>query len=71
MSESGNAAESAREYILRTVDNVVASFLYYDRKEDEELPRGAIEEAIEAGEITVDEIVTRFREALTAGLTPG
>jgi hypothetical protein len=43
-------------------------FLYYDRGEDEDLPRGSIEAAIAAGEVTVDEITATFREALEAGI---
>lgn len=53
-----------KENILAAVSDLAINFLYYDRKEDEELPRGQIEEAIEAGEITVDEIVAKFREGL-------
>jgi hypothetical protein len=50
-----------RTTILGTVSDLVADFLYYDRKEDESLPRGTIEKAIEDGAITVDEIVEVFR----------
>lgn len=53
-----------RELILATVRDFVSDFLYYDRKEDECLPRNAIEEAIEAGEITVNEIVKEFKDEL-------
>ena len=53
-----------RETILNTVDDLVSDLMYYDRKEDEDLPRGAIEEALDAGEITLDEIVQQFRKAL-------
>lgn len=56
--------QSRRDVILATLSDLIADFLYYDRKEDEELPRGAIEEAIAAGEITVDEIVAAFRTKL-------
>jgi hypothetical protein len=38
--------------------------MYYHRKEDEDLPRGAIEEAVEAGEITVDEMIEEFATEL-------
>ncbi len=47
--------------ILDFVSDMVADFLYYDRKECEQLPLGAIEEAIDSGVITVDEIVAKFR----------
>lgn len=60
--------QSRREIILMTVDDLVADFLYYDRKEDEDLQRGAIEEAIAAGEVTAEEIVAAFGRALAGGL---
>lgn len=50
--------------IMVTVDDLARAFLYYDRKEDESLPCGAVQDAIAAGEVTVDEIVERFREHL-------
>lgn len=57
--------KTRREIIESTLDDLVSDFLYYDRKEDEELPRGEVEAAIEAGEITVDEIVERFRKEVS------
>jgi hypothetical protein len=56
------------ELIFDTLDDVVSKFIYYDRKEDEDLPVGAIEQAIKDGVLTVDEIVERFRTTLTEGL---
>lgn len=56
--------KTRRELILGTVDDLVGQFMYYDRKEDEQLPRGQIEEAIAAGEVSVDEIVAAFRKGL-------
>ena len=53
--------EQQRQSILDTVDDLVARFLYYDRKEDGELPVGAIEAAVRNGVITWDEIADRFR----------
>lgn len=35
-----------REKIEGLVSDTVADFLYYDRNEDEDLPRGSIEQAI-------------------------
>lgn len=57
-----------RETILNTVNDLVSDFLYYDRKEDEDLPRDAIQDAIKAGEITEAEIVAAFADALRKGL---
>lgn len=57
-----------RELILGTVADLVSDFLYYDRKEDEGLPRGAIDAAVEEHVITIDEIVAEFRAELVKGL---
>jgi hypothetical protein len=59
---------SRRETIEATVKDLVAELLYYGRKEDEDLPRGAIQEAIGAGEITTAEIVDIFAKELAAQL---
>lgn len=56
-----------RKHILDEVSDVVGRFVYYDRKEDDELPRGSIEDAIKSGEITLDEIVEEFRKELAKG----
>lgn len=53
-----------REIIIDTVKDLAGDFMYYDREEDEELPRGAIEQAIKDGVITVDEIVEVFRSEI-------
>lgn len=57
-----------RQTILDNVSDMVSNFLYYDRKEDEDLPRGAIEEAISKEEISVEEILKAFETELRAGL---
>ena len=57
-----------KQTILDTIDDTVAKLVYYDRKEDEELPVGAIDQAVRDGVITVDEMVEKFREVLTADL---
>jgi hypothetical protein len=49
------------EKIENTIIDMVSNFLYYDRKEDEELPVGTIEEAVRSGTLSVDEIVAKFR----------
>ena len=56
--------QTRKELIELTVMDLVSSFLYYDRKEDEDLPRGEIEEAIRSKEITTDEIVELFKSEL-------
>jgi hypothetical protein len=59
-----------KKLILNAIGTTVADFLYYNRKNDEDLPLDAIEAAITLGEITVDEIVGAFRQELTEGLAP-
>lgn len=49
--------KTRRERIINTTKDLMSDFLYYDRKEDENLPRGAIEEAVAAGEISIPEIM--------------
>ncbi len=61
--------KTRRKIILDVVHDLVSDFLYYDRKGDEDLPRESIEESIEIGEITIDEIVKAFRDDLTKRLT--
>ena len=53
-----------RDIILGTVDDLVCSFIYYDRREDEDLPLGAIRDAIASKEISVDEIAAFFKAKL-------
>lgn len=57
-----------KQLILATINDLIADFLYYDRKEDEELPIGAINEAVRADVISIGEIVDHFRSELHKGL---
>jgi superoxide dismutase len=59
------------DVIEDAIQDLVMDLLVYDRQEDEELPRGAIEAAIEADFVSVDEMVEMFRVALTTGLRVG
>jgi hypothetical protein len=61
-------AARLRKLILTTVGDCVIDFLLYDRKEDEELPQGAIEKAVADKIVTAEEIVWRFRECLFEAL---
>lgn len=53
-----------KEKILGIVRDEVACLLYYDRKDDEDLPLGAIEKAIEDGVITAKDIYKEFKKEL-------
>ena len=57
-----------RDVILDTVGDLVVAFLDDDRKGDEELPRGAIESAIESREVSIDEIAALFKAKLISAL---
>ncbi len=56
--------QTRKELIELTVMDLVSRFLYYDRKEDEDLPEGEIQKALHNNEITFQEIVTTFKEEL-------
>ena len=56
--------ERLKQHILAIVSDLVTDFLYYDRKEDEEVGPEVIEQAVANGVITADEIVERFRDEL-------
>lgn len=62
MTEDPNA--EIIETIKITVEDLVPALLWDDRKEDQELPRGVIEDSIDAGIITIEEMVVWFRDAL-------
>jgi len=53
-----------KKHIKNTISDLVSNFLYYDRKEDEDLPVGAIEKAVKSGEITKEEIISQFTEEI-------
>jgi len=56
------------EIIMNTIQDLVSSFFYYDRKEDDDLGVGEIEEAVGNDEISVEEMLhvfeTEIKEAL-------
>lgn len=56
---------NVRSTIGPVIQDLVSNFLFYDRREDDVLPVGAIEEAVRSGEITVDTIVDLFREEVS------
>lgn len=60
----GRGSVGMKQLILDSVSDLAKNLINYDRRDDEELPRGEIEKAIAAGEVTVEEIVTQFRAAL-------
>ena len=50
-----------KKYLLGVVGDAVLDFMVYDRKDDEELPRGVIEDAVSRGVLSLDDLVQAFR----------
>ncbi len=61
---TGPDERTRRDLILDTASDLSGQFLWDARKEDEDLPRGAIEDAITAGEVTIEEITEQFAAGL-------
>lgn len=55
-----NEKAKLKRLILGTIQVVVFDFVFDDRKEDEELPQGAMEEAMKQGIITKKEMINKF-----------
>lgn len=53
-----------RENVISTVKDLVMGFLYYDRKEDEDLSIEGIQKAFKENIITIDEVVEIFKTEL-------
>ena len=69
LDEWGQRVRSRREKILGLMTDMGGVKLFWDdRKEDEDLPRDSIEEAVAAGEVTADEMIEAFAKAVRAAL---
>lgn len=53
-----------KDLIIANIEDLVSNFLYYDRKEDEDLSVEQLNSAIKSGEITLDEIADIFKSEL-------
>ena len=53
-----------KQQILNTISDLCSDFLYYDRKEDEDLSMEQLNQAVNSCEITIDEMVNEFRKHL-------
>lgn len=53
-----------KENILDTIDDLCSDFVYYDRKEDEELTAQQLKDAVEKRVITIKDMVDRFEACL-------
>lgn len=68
MTNRKKQALADRDHVYQALDDLVDSFLVYDRREDEELPQGVIERLISKDTISIDDLVDRFREGLEGHL---
>lgn len=59
-----------KKIILDAISDLCSKFLYYDRKEDEQLSVDQLNKAVKDGEITIDEIVEEFRKGLEGTFMP-
>lgn len=53
-----------KENIINRAKDLARDFLYYDRKEDEELGKGEIQVAVAQGVVTKEEIIKAFSDEL-------
>lgn len=53
-----------KETILLKIGDLCTDFLFYDRKEDEDLTIEQLNESVKSGEITIEEMVAEFRKNL-------
>lgn len=64
-NEEVNVEEnSIKQIILNTISDLCSDFLYYDRKNDEDLSIEKLNEAVVNGFITIDEMIDEFRKHL-------
>lgn len=57
-----------KDLIFSTIDDLVLDLVKFDRKDDEELPFGVIDGMVKNRQLTIEQMVTRFREALEVNL---
>lgn len=58
-----------KETILIKIQDLVIDFVYYDRKECEDLSRDDLMNSVESGKVTIDEMVAEFRKHLEGSFT--
>lgn len=68
MANKKKQAFADRDHVYQALDDLVASFLVHDRREDEDLPQGVIERLIAKDTMSIDDLVDRFREGLEGHL---
>ncbi len=56
--------EDVKQLILNAIEDLCSNFVFYDRKEDEDLSVEKLNKAVEDRIITVDEMVEHFEDCL-------
>jgi superfamily I DNA and RNA helicase len=64
MPSSDSCLKEMKQIVLNAISDLSSDFLYYDRKEDEDLTAEQLNEAVRNGEITIEEMVQEFRKHL-------
>lgn len=64
MNKSLHTRQKLKTMILAKFSDLLSGFLYYDRKEDDELPVGAFEQALESGTITQKDLAIELEQIL-------
>lgn len=57
LSKNKGDKRTDRDHLAAILSDMLSDLFYYNRKECEHMPVGAIEEMVENGEVTVDEII--------------
>ena len=55
---------TTKKLIINAISDLCINFLFYDRKEDEELTMEVLNRAVREGIITIDDMVLEFRTNL-------
>lgn len=63
-------SESTLEKIDAVIGDLIMDFLYYGRQNDDYLPKGEIEKAIESGEIAPLQIANIFKTRILDEFAP-
>jgi len=66
--EFNKSTEVLKTSVKNIISDMVADFLYYDRKEDDQIGVGDIDKLTRTGKMTVDEMTNVFRNELEKGL---
>lgn len=53
-----------KKIVLDNIKDLVINLTYYDRKEDDKLPVGKIQQMVKESEITINEMVSVFEKEL-------